>query len=159
MGLFDDLKKSALGKIVEAVEKTIEKTPGAGVKPSGNSERSSGSSAASASAPVPQDNANIGQKFDQILAAEFSDFKVVKNAAPESLGIKAPDPCRPYSYALLRNGKTALAIMLTPHNKDRNWPFLNAKNAARDSNITFLNFYTHFTNERNYVVSRIKKAL
>jgi len=167
MGLFDDLKKTALGKIVDTVQKTIENTPGASIKPSGGHEnysrpaapqsRDTGAGHASTAANVPA--GNIDQKFDEILAAEFSDLKVVKNASPESIGISAPHPCRPYSYALLRNGKTVAAIMLTPHNRDKNSAFLNAKKSALNSNITFLNFYTHFTNERNYVISRIKKAL
>ena len=164
MGLFDDLKKTALNKIVDTVQKTIESVPGASVRPGSGNESPSRSSASSPGSdrPVLQNNItgmNIEQKFDQIFAAEFSDLEIVKNASPESLHISAPHPCKPYSYALLRNGKTVAAIMLTSHNRDRNSAFLNAKKSALDSNIKFFNFYTHFPNERDYVISRIKNAL
>ena len=166
MGLFDGLKKAALGKVVNTVEKAISNTP---AKPGAGQGSSSWSSAAPQSsgagspatglAGANAGQENIDQKFDGIFANEFSDLQIIKNASPESVGISAPQPCRPYSYALLRNGKIAAAIMLTPHNRDRNSAFLNAKKSALDSNIVFLNFYMHLPNERNYVVSRIKNAL
>ena len=164
MGLFDNLKKTALSKIVDTVQKTVENVPGASVRSgSGNQSPSrSYSTPQSSDRPVIQNNfanTNIDQKFDQILAAEFSDLEIVKNASPEKIGISAPNPCKPYSYALLRNGKAVAVIMLTHHNRDRNSAFLNARKSALESNITFLNFYTHFANERNYVISRIKNAL
>jgi len=165
MGIFDNLKKTALGKIVDVVEKTIENVPGV-TTGSGSSYGGTSPSRASSSTPSFQNNStnsnkniNIDQMFDQILATEFSNIQVVKNASPESVGVSAPHPCKPYSYALLRNGKAAVLIMLTPHNRDRNSAFLNAKKSALDSNIKFLNFYTHFANEQNYVISRIKNAL
>ena len=164
MGLFDNLKKTALNKIVDTVQKTVENIPGATVRPaSGNQNPSQPYSGhQSPEGPVVQNSSaatNIDQKFDQILAAEFSDLEIVRNAPPEKIGISAPNPCKPYSYALLRNGKTVAVIMLTHHNRDRNSAFLNARKSALESNITFLNFYAHFPNERSYVVSRIKNAL
>jgi len=169
MGLFDSLKNTALGKIVDAVEKTAEKTignfPGTATG-SGSSYGGTSTSRPSSNTPSVQNNStnvnaniNIDQMFDRILATEFSNIQVVKNASPESVGVSAPHPCKPYSYALLRNGKAAVLIMLTPHNRDRNSAFLNAKKSALNSNIKFLNFYTHFPNEQDYVVSRIKNAL
>ena len=164
MGFLDDLKKTAIGKIVNSVEKAMESTSGTSNRPDSSYESPSRSSAVSQSSKETaignnSTNTNVDQKFDQILAAEFSDLQVIKNAAPESVGISAPHPCKPYSYALLRNGKIVAAIMLTPHNRNRNSAFLNAKKSALDSNIQFLNFYTHFANEQNYVISRIKNAL
>ena len=176
MGLFDSLKNSAINKIVDttgksigntlgkAISNKIENAIGASIKPSGVHENPPRPSAAAQSAgPVhpanPVDSSNINQKFDQIFAAEFSDLSIIRNASPESIGIAAPQPCRPYSYALQRNGKTVAAIMLTPHNRDKNSAFLNARKSALDSKIAFLNFYTHFANERGYVVSRIRNAL
>ncbi|MCL2139832.1 MAG: hypothetical protein FWH41_09940 [Treponema sp.] len=164
MGFLDDLKKTTVGKIVNSVEKAIETASGTSTRPNTNYESSSRSSAVPQSSKEAAINnnstsTNVDQKFDQILAAEFSGVEVIKNAAPESVGISAPQPCRPYSYALLRNGKIVAAIMLTPHNRDRNSAYLNAKKSALDSNIQFLNFYTHYMNERNYVISRIRNAL
>jgi len=176
MGLFDSLKKSAINKIVDttgksigntigkAISNTIENAVGASTKGGGSHESPPQSFAAPRSAnPAhsvnPVNSANVDQKFDQILAAEFSELQVIKNASPESIGVSASHPCKPYSYALLRNGKTVAAIMLTAHNRDKNSAFLNARKSALDSKIAFLNFYTHFANERSYVVSRIKNAL
>ncbi|MCL2130376.1 MAG: hypothetical protein FWH35_08490 [Treponema sp.] len=164
MGLFDNLKKTTLGKIVDTVQKTVESASGASVRPGGGSQSPSGPYAAPQNTERQADrnnfaNSNMDQKFDQILASEFSDLEIIRNASPGSIGISAPEPCKPYSYALMRNGKAAAVIMLTLHNRDRNSAFLNAKKSALNSNITFLNFYTHFANERDYVVSRIKNAL
>ena len=160
MGLFNDLKKTAIGKIVNTVEKAVDASVKQGIGQESPSRPSISPQSSSQASPHNNSTAvNIDQKFDQILATEFSDLEVVRNASPESVGISAPQPCKPYSYALLRNGKIAVAIMLTPHNRDRNSAFLNAKKSALDSKIKFLNFYIHFPNERNYVVSRIKNAL
>ena len=184
MGLFDSIKKTAINKIVDNTGKSIGNSIGnslgktlgnkigntmGGILPKsgsgfGSPAKSGGSQP---SAPnVSQNNfinqaasENIDQKFDQILASEFSGLQVVRNAAPGSVGVQAKQPCRPYNYALMRNGKIAVAILLTPHNRDRNSAFLNAKKAALDSKVAFLNFYTHFPNERSYIVSRIKSAL
>ena len=161
MGIFDNLKKTALNQIVNAVEKSVTGSSHASNSSQGNYQKSS---------PAPQSSARpvshsgpsgkkTNQKFDEIFASEFSGLQIMREASPESIGIKAPAPCRPYSYALLRDGKAVVAIMLTDHNRDRNSAFLNARKSALDSKVTFLNFYTHCPNERNYVVSRIKNAL
>ena len=166
MGLFDSLKDLGLDKIVDSIESAAEQ-----VKTSvgmGEPIASSGVAPQNAENVAPQNmeytnsqnNAlSVDQKFEQIFATDFSDLQVTREVAPESLGITAPSQCRPYSYALWRNGQPVAAIMLTPHNRDRNAAFLNAKAAALNSRIAFLNFYTHFQNERNYVVSRIRNAL
>ena len=160
MGLFDELKKAALGKIVDTVEKSLGGMPESTGRPTDRYETSAQPAVANQSADTPQnDFASVEEKFNQILSTEFSDFQVVHNASAESVGISAPSPCRPYSYALICNGKTVAVIMLTPHNRDHNAAFLNAKKTALNSNVVFLNFYTHFPNERNYVISRIKNAL
>ena len=171
MGLFNDLKKAAkdigkidVSRIANTFEKAIGGTAGSAIKPGAGHESLSGPSPSSQSTNnVSFGNnpteINVDQMFDQILTHEFSNLELVKNVSPQSVGIAAPHPCRPYSYALLRNGKIAVVIMLTPHNRDRNSAFLNAKKSALDSNVKFLNFYTHFSNERNYVISRIKNVL
>lgn len=198
MGILDNLKKTALDKIVDTTGKTIGNSLGkklsnsigstignsignkienalGGVSSKINSSRESFTQPSAAapqkehsgnsvnidekSANIDHQSANIDKKFDQILASEFSNLTVVKNASPESMGVPALQPCKAYSYGLLRNGKIVAAIMLTPHNRDRNAAFLNAKKSALDSKIAFLNFYTHFPNEHGYVVSRIKNAL
>ena len=158
MGLFDELKKTTLGKIVDTVEKSLESFTDSSAKPAERVEPAIQPSTAVSAEPAGS-SMSVEQKFDDILGTEFADLQVVRNASPESIGISAPTPCRPYTYALLRGGKTAAVIMLTPHNRDHNAAFLNAKKAAMNSSAAFLNFYTHFANERGYVVSRIRDAL
>ena len=160
MALFDNLKKTALGKIAGVVEKTMENVSGASIKSGGSQTNHSPVTPAAANPQHTGSSAeDINQKFDRIFATEFSGLEIRKTAAPESIGISAPQPCRPYSYALLRNGKAIAAIMLTPHNRDKNSAFLNAKKSAENSNIRFLNFYMHFANESSYVINRIKNAI
>ena len=178
MGLFDNIKKIGLDKIVDKIEDTIGTTtervtdavrdinspasPGGAMQNTENgSSQNMGYTAPQNTGPIDsQNNAmNINQKFEQIFSTEFSDLQVSKEVSPDSVGIVAPTPCRPYSYALRRNGQPVAVIMLTPHNRDHNAAFINAKAAAQNSNIVFLNFYTHFQNERNYVVTRIRNAL
>ena len=162
MGIFDNLKKTALNQLVNAVEKSVTGSSHASHSSQGSPRQPSPAPQSSAR-PVSPNSSPSGKKtnqiFDEILASEFSGLQLVREASPESIGIKAPAPCRPYSYALLRDGKAVVAIMLTDHNRDRNSAFLNARKSALDSKVTFLNFYTHRPNERNYVVSRIKNAL
>ena len=170
MGLFDSLKNIGLDKIVDSIGESIESAAEQVTSAVGFNENPA------QAAPVqqnteyttpqntdysaPQDDAvSVVQKFEQIFATEFSDLQVSKEVSPESVGIAAPSPCRPYSYALRRNGQPVAVIMLTPHNRDHNAAFMNAKAAAQNSSIAFLNFYTHFQNERSYVVSRISDAL
>ena len=171
MSLFDKLKKATSGQLGDALGKAIEGVTKAtaqfGAQEPSRPQaapQSVGRAAPGAPAPhapfAPAPHAEDAERrFGQILAEEFADLQVVKEAAPGSIGISAPNPCRPYSYALLRGGRPVMAIMLTPHNRDRNSAFLNARKAAQGANIAFLNFYTHFPNERGYVVSRIKSAL
>ena len=160
MGLFDDLKKINLGKIVNTVEKSLGDMSESLGRPAERREVPAQPAAAYQSAPAARnDSVSVEQKFEQILSTEFSELRVVQNASPESVGIAAPSTCRPYSYALLRNGQTAAVIMLTPHNRDHNAAFINARKSALNANVAFLNFYTHFANERNYVISRIRDAL
>ena len=171
MGLFDDLKKTALGKIVDTIEKNIENKTMDNTRDTLR-EAPGGYQTASSYTPskdpqIPYDEslynrltpADMESLFDEILATEFSALKVIKNAAPESIGISAPKPCRPYNYALMRNGKPALLILITARNRYRNSAFLNAKNSALKAKVSFLNFGINFPNLRGYVVNRIKNAL
>ena len=166
MGLFDSIKKTAINKIVNTVEKSIGKAVGSAA-------RSGSVNSGSYNAPQNTDSdrssyaqsrgntpdPDIEQKFEQILTGDFPELRIMKNAAPANIGITAPQPCRPYTFALMRNGKAAVVILLTQHNRINNAAFKNARKSALDSKIPFLNFYTHMPNERGYITSRIKSVL
>ena len=174
MGLFDGikggLKDLALDKLVDKIEDSVESVAenvadSIGLRDSNasyapaqqNTEYSAPQNTESA---APQnDGMSVVQRFEQIFATEFADLQVSKEVSAESVGIAAPSPCRPYSYALKRGGQPVLVIMLTPHNRDHNAAYMNAKAAAEKSSVAFLNFYTHFQNDRSYIVSRIRNAL
>ena len=162
MSLLNRFKREALNQIIDTAKNAITGTPAAQPgqpQPYAQSQPYAPPQQNTGFVPPQSSAAGPEQYFDQILAAEFPDIQVIKNAPPEGVGIAPPSPCRPYSYALLRGGRTAAVMMLTPHNRDRNAAFLNAKKAAAASNVKFLNFYTHFSNERDYVVTRIRSAL
>lgn len=96
--------------------------------------------------------------FDGILKSEFSQYNIQENVeAISSSG--AGKGYRPYTYVLYKGGRAAAAIMLTPHNRDNNKAFRGAKNACSKAGVPFINFYTHFSNERNYVINRIKSFI
>ena len=96
--------------------------------------------------------------MDGILAADFAAYEIQRGIDATSLGSPI-SPCKPYDYCLWENGRLAAVIMLTEHNRDRNALFLNARRAAEQSGIPFINFYTHMPNERSYVRERIRSFL
>ena len=149
MGFFDRVKGAIMMKPLEGEDNLIEKyTTPAPIQ------QNSRFNVRAASKDLP-----LEQRIEQILASEFSDLQVQREVPPQNVGISAPYPCRPYSYALFRGSRPVAVIMLTPHNRDHNAAFLNAKSSAEMSGVPFLNFYTHFNNERSYVVGRIRERM
>ena len=176
MGLLDDLKRTALNNVVRSVEKSIGNAVGSSIKSAAKAVSQNGSQkpaatpapAAAPAAPasytasgryIPPTPEETAAKFDQILATDFSELKVIRNAEPGSVGIPASGDCRPYSYVLQRGGKNVAIVMLTPYGKHRFKVYNNSKKSALDAKIPFLNFFTHFYNDRDYVVNRIKKNI
>ncbi len=163
-GAVSELGKSIGSKLGDALTDSLEKATGIDLDGSDNGTASTTSTASTmtASAAVgtsaPLTDAELAKMFDELLASDFSAYEVRKNASAQSLGITGA-PCKDYDYALIKGGRTAAVIMLTPHNRDNNAAFKNAKANALKSNVAFINFYTHMDNERSYVSSRIKSFL
>ncbi len=101
---------------------------------------------------------DIRAEMDGILASDFSAYQIQRGIDAAALGSPVA-PCKPYDYCLWEGGRLAAVIMITEHNRDRNTLFLNAKKAAAQSGIPFINFYTHMPNERGYVTQRIRNFL
>ena len=183
MGIFDNIAKNALGKIAKTVENSvvsnIEKkavdatnkvfNPDRSANSSGNPAGSSPPPAASQST-VSQadywDDPNMKEsvdqiisRFDGIISTEFPDLEVKKEAAPESIGLAADSPCKPYSFALRRGGKTVAVIIVVGRNRYRNRACRNAKKAAENSKVPFFYFFQTFPNKREYLITRIKSVL
>ena len=95
--------------------------------------------------------------FRQIFAEAFADCTVREGLSAQELGWSS-EAARPYSFCLYR-GSLRCVVMLTEHNRDNNRLFRNARAACEQAGVPFLNFYTHFPNERSYVIDRIRKAL
>lgn len=94
--------------------------------------------------------------FNNIFATYFPEYEVVKDVPVSNIG---PYTGKPYTFGLYQNGYLQAVVMLTEHNKDNNRAFLNARNACKEANIPFINFYTHFSNKEDYVCERIKSFL
>ena len=144
MGLFDKLVK----KVVSAVK---------GDEPQRKYEQEI--------KPQQYNTANYGESdiysyFSKIINNNFNEYEIKKNVPVANLDNKVNGlGYRDYNYLLCKNGRLCCAIMLTNHNCDKNKQFIGAKNTCLNVKIPFLNFYTHFENEEQYVINRIKSAL
>ena len=102
-------------------------------------------------------NGDVAENFYRILSTEFAGYELRRNVSPTTIG--GSSVARDYTFGLYQNGTPRLFITLTPHNRYQNRPFREAKSACESSGIKFLNFFTHFANEKNYVINRINDAL
>ncbi len=139
----------ALSPLGDAIDKMTDNTSATSYEPvQNNTTYNTGESLA---------NGDIAENFYGILSTEFGGYEIKRNVSPTTIG--GNPVAREYTFGLYESGAPKLFIMLTPHNKYRNRPFIEAKNACESSGIQFMNFFTHFSNEKNYVIDRIKKAL
>lgn len=95
--------------------------------------------------------------FNVIIRENFANYEINTNVPSSSLFGKSG--ARNYSYTLSLSGKVCACVMLTDHNRDNNVAFKNAKAFCAENNVPFINFYTHFPNEKDYVVERIRQAV
>ncbi len=67
---------------------------------------------------------------------------------------------KPYTFVLYQGAAPAAVVMLgNGHSHDSNVKYLIARMFAKQSGLPYINFYTQMPNERDYVVSRIRKFL
>lgn len=106
--------------------------------------------------------------FESILAEEFGEYEIAKDVNPMELGwtsaqeyvdVYGQYPCRNFDFVLKRDDKIAGVIMVTEHNGDNRAIHKNAAVTAENHHVPFINFFTQFPNERDYVVTRIKKNI
>lgn len=103
---------------------------------------------------------DLSDYFAGILAENFSEFQVKKNLAAAELNFAGAElQAKKYDFVLFQNEKVKAVMMLTPHNRDNNMAFKNARAASEKAGVPFINFYTHYDNEKSYVIQRIKKFL
>ena len=114
--------------------------------------------------------------FREILTSEFSEYSIREKVPVTDLVGYANDefqiyhtrPCQaykaewaqPYTFVLENDGKAKAVVMLgNGHSHDSNVKYLIARVYAEKSGLPYINFYTQMTNERNYVIGRIRKFL
>ncbi len=102
---------------------------------------------------------NQHARFAAILQEAFPQYAVRTAVSAAELGFYAGGPAKPYDFVLYQNGVCVGVIMLTPHNRSNNMAFKNARAAAQNAGVAFINFFTHFPNERGYVIARIRSFL
>ena len=67
---------------------------------------------------------------------------------------------QPYTFLLQQAGIPKGVVMLGKgHSHDSNVKYLIARMYAKKMGIPYINFYTQMPNERDYVISRIRKFL
>jgi hypothetical protein len=103
--------------------------------------------------------ANVKTYFDELLRDNFAEYEVKENIHPKTFSETAEKWFREYTYVLYKGDKAVVAIMLTPHNRNTTQAFGGAREVAIKAGVKFMNFMTHYPNERDYVVNRIKSAL
>ncbi len=91
--------------------------------------------------------------FRTIIKEVFSGYIVREDMPVSELGGEG----RPYDFALIAGGECAGVVMLVEHNRDNNRAYKGARAAAQAAGVPFINFYTHMTNERGFVINRIKR--
>jgi len=178
MGIFDKAIKKGLGdaiggalgnKLIQAVEQAtgvdLNSNGRAGNTPSpfGSTTQTysaPGQQGASYSAPFPAPaapTARVTEKsfFRDIIHEHFGNYIVREDVAVSELGGEG----KPYDFALINHGECCGVVMLVAHNRDNNRAYKGARAAAEANGVPFINFYTHMTNEYEYVVNRIKRLV
>jgi len=98
-------------------------------------------------------------EFTNLVKANFgSEYEIVDNYHPSNI-YPNYEYARPYTMAFFQGGRLVLTILFTNHNEDRSRYFKDAKKVCEENGITCLNFFSHFENADDYVISRIGEHL
>jgi len=93
--------------------------------------------------------------FADILSSEFSGYQIRESVPLSEFGGEG----RPYDFGLSKDGEFIGFVVLSQRNRTHNHPYWNSEKKAKELNIPFINFYTHMSNEREYVIKRINKFI
>ena len=114
--------------------------------------------------------------FYKILTSEFSEYSVRRcvpvvelvGDANDSFKLYEKRPYQaykaewgePYSFVLSQaDGVKAVVMLGAPHSHDEKVKYLISRMYAKKLGVPYINFYTNFPNEVEYVVYRTKKFL
>ncbi len=99
------------------------------------------------------------EQFVDLVKNTFGgEFNIIENYDARYIDPAAVE-ARPYNLAFFRGDQLVLTILFTKHNGDRNKYFVNAKRACELRGIRCLNFFEHFPNHDDYVITRIRESL
>ncbi|MDR1726415.1 MAG: hypothetical protein LBT74_00555 [Acidobacteriota bacterium] len=93
--------------------------------------------------------------FREILASEFGGYELRENVSPGEIGGVG----RPYDFGLYQGGRLVAVVPLAAHNRTNNAAWKNARAAAEGAGVPFVNFHLHMPNQRDFVISRVKRLL
>ena len=114
--------------------------------------------------------------FAEILRTAFPQYAVKENVPVTDLAGFATDSFQlyktrplqaykaewgaPYTFVLYNGAQPAGIVMLgSGHSHDSNVKYLIARMYAKKLGLPYINFYTQMPNEREYVISRIRKFM
>ena len=114
--------------------------------------------------------------FKEILQSEFPSYTIRENVKVTDLVGNVSDEFKlyetrpnqvykaewgqPYTFVLESVGTPKAVVMLgNGHSHDSNVKYLIARMYAKKLGLPYINFYTQMPNERDYVISRIRKLM
>ena len=179
MGLLDLLGK--VGKAVSQVQDALKDASDqitTQLKDAGVELPKSAPKPAQARQTYPESTGEIKPKsyFAEIIATEFPGYGVAENVPVTDLAGFANDSFQlyksrpyqaykaewgaPYTFVLYAGGAPKGIVMLGDgHSHCSNVKYLIARAYAKKLGLPYINFYTQMPNERDYVISRIKRFL
>ena len=177
MGLLKNLLKAVAGDAIDKIKENIEQT----VKANIPQQQRPVQAAPQQQRPEPQEQpersaAEWKAYFREIIQTCFPAYIIRENvpvteiAGPVSgefqLYKTRPQQVykaewgQPYTFVLYQGTVPAAVVMLGDgHSHSSNVKYLVARMFAKKSGLPYINFYTQMPNERDYVISRIRKFL
>ena len=178
MGLFDLLGK--VGKAVSQVQDALKDASdqiSSQLKDAGL-ERPQSAPQPAVRQTYPESTGEIKPKsyFAEIIATEFPQYGVAENVPVTDLAGFANDSFQlyetrpyqaykaewgaPYTFVLYADGGAKGIVMLGDgHSHCSNVKYLSSRAYAKKLGLPYINFYPQMPNERDYVISRIRKFL
>ena len=159
MGLFDKFVKGVANEVAKgakgALGDAIEKATGIDIDGSDSRVDNTTHSTVTSSPEVFEDDGlHTKEAFLEVLNNELNDYTIKTDVSTATIGGVG----RTYDVGIYKGSKLVGLVALVEHNK-ANKAYHDSMESAKRANIPFINFFLHMRNEKNYVVSRIKKAI
>ena len=103
------------------------------------------------------DTRYIGEKLKEVLRENFSQYDVIENVSPVTLG--GSGKFLNYTFGIYSDGKPKLLIMIVGRNTCRYRTYRWSKEVAEKNSIPLINFLEHFPNEVPYIRERLSQYL